>query len=367
MGDAVMSNKTLDLKFLINLINSYKELSKQEREKFLDFKLNYYQFFIKVSLIVTCIVSILFLVSDVQLNGVLGPTVIPRFSVMVPLALYLIVEPRIKGRRTKTFADYFLAECIVWATIWSVYHLTNKLHFAEGSFSMNFIFIILGLGTSPVSGLINYAAFFAGLIISNTFNCYPNFDIILSLNIPTAIAVTAAQVILSLGAYDNYLTSTRLEKSLMYDALTGVGNRERLQSLLSGNKLVKDIIPTSIVMIDVDNFKGINDNNGHEAGDTVLHFVGDFFHRNVRSGDHVIRYGGDEFLVIMYNCKTSVAYKRIQIIREKMNADKKKPYDFSFSAGIAAYTGDFKGDLECADQALYHVKQGGKGSTYISK
>ncbi|MQN01874.1 MAG: GGDEF domain-containing protein [Lachnospiraceae bacterium] len=362
-----MSNKTLDLNFLINLINSYKKLSKSEREKFLDFKLRYYQFFIKVSLTATCLSSILFLVSDAQLSGTFGSTVITRFSVMLPLILYLIVEPRIKGRRLKTFSDYFLSECIVWATIWSVYHLTNKVHFAEGSFSMNLIFIILGLGTSAASGLINYAVFFAGLIISNTFNCYPNFDIILSLNIPTAVAVTAAQVILSLGAYDNYLTNARLEKSLMYDALTGVGNRERLQSLLSENKLVKDIKPTSVIMIDVDNFKSINDTNGHEAGDIVLKYVGDFFNRHMRNGDNVIRYGGDEFLLIMYNCKTTVASKRIKAIREKMNADETKPYDFSFSAGIAAYTGDFKGDLECADKALYHVKQGSKGSTYVSK
>ncbi|MGN0271047.1 MAG: hypothetical protein ACI4CX_10185 [Candidatus Weimeria sp.] len=102
-----MNDKTLDLNFLVQLYKSYRSLSKSEKERFLEFKLYYYQFFIKVALIVTCIASLLFLVSDAQLNGYLGPTVIPRFSVLVPMIIYLIAEPAIKSRRIKTFLDYF--------------------------------------------------------------------------------------------------------------------------------------------------------------------------------------------------------------------------------------------------------------------
>lgn len=361
-----MDNKTLDMNFLIGLYKSYRKLSKQEKERFLEFKLNYYQFFIKAALTATCIASLLFLVSDAQLNGYLGPTMIPRFSVLVPLIIYLAAEPRIKSRRIRTFLDYFLAQSIVWATIWSVYNLSDKIHFAEGSFSMNLIFIILGLGTSSSAGLINYAVFFADLLISNTFNCYPNFKIIISLNIPTALAVCCAQVILSLGAYDNYLTNSKLARALMYDTLTGVGNRERLRHLISENRLIKDVQPTSLIMIDIDSFKNINDSKGHEAGDSALRFIGNFFHSNVRFGDHVIRYGGDEFLIIMYNCSTDISYNRIESIRAKMNANPRKPFDFTFSAGIAPYTGDFKNNLADADRALYHVKQDHKAATYVS-
>lgn len=337
-----MNDKTLDLNYLISLYKSYRGLSKQERDKFLDFKLGYYQFFIKASLTVTCLASLLFIFSDTQLNGYLGPTLIPRISVLLPLAFYLSAEPRVKSRRIRTFLDFFLAQSIVWATIWSVYHLSDKTHFAEGSYAMNLIFIILGLGTYSVDGLINYAVFFADLLISNMFNHYTNFDIIMSLNIPTAMAVCAAQFFLSLGAYDNYLTNSRLAKALMYDTLTGVGNRERLQQLLSENKLIKDIRPTSLIMVDIDNFKTINDTRGHEAGDNVLQYIGEFFHSHLRNGDHVIRFGGDEFLIIMYNCSTDAAYDRIESIRADMGADTGKPYNFTFSAGIAPYTGDFK-------------------------
>lgn len=106
-GSDIINDKTLDLNFLVQLYKSYRSLSKSEKERFLEFKLYYYQFFIKVALIVTCIASLLFLVSDAQLNGYLGPTVIPRFSVLVPMIIYLIAEPAIKSRRIKTFLDYF--------------------------------------------------------------------------------------------------------------------------------------------------------------------------------------------------------------------------------------------------------------------
>ena len=108
------------------------------------------------------------------------PTLLPRTFILIPLAFYILLEPRAKSYKTKTFLNYLFLNLIVFATIWSVYHLEIKTHFSEGATIMNFIFLICCLSARPCFGLMGYGVFFAEILISHQVNHYENLDVIIS-------------------------------------------------------------------------------------------------------------------------------------------------------------------------------------------
>jgi diguanylate cyclase (GGDEF)-like protein len=115
--------------------------------------------------------------------------------------------------------------------------------------------------------------------------------------------------------YELRVTNKRLETAqgelrhmVTTDALTGCRNRRFFDDVI-GREIQRHRryrIPLSLVFVDVDRFKVINDTLGHEAGDRVLQQVAAFLIRNVREADYVFRWGGDEFLVLM-SCREDEA------------------------------------------------------------
>lgn len=155
-----------------------------------------------------------------------------------------------------------------------------------------------------------------------------------------------------------------------HDALTGLFNRgafEKMKQILSGS-----LDPLAILLIDVDLFKHVNDNYGHEVGDAALKKVSAMLTEKFRSSDLVFRIGGDEFCIIMQ--KTTPNEKNV--IREKLdiiNADLQKtddkvPAKLSVSVGIAFSQLGFSEDLfKKSDKALYYTKEHGrKGYTFYN-
>lgn len=153
-----------------------------------------------------------------------------------------------------------------------------------------------------------------------------------------------------------------------HDPLTGLLNRGAFNDL---KDLLKDgFMPIVLAVVDVDMFKEVNDQYGHETGDQVLKNVADLLKTSFRSGDYVIRLGGDEFVVLL----TDVAEADVGIVQRKManiNATLSHPEDgtpaVSLSVGVARSAHGFSDDLfEKADQALYSVKRSGRGSCRVS-
>lgn len=155
-----------------------------------------------------------------------------------------------------------------------------------------------------------------------------------------------------------------------HDALTGLFNRgafEKMKQILSGS-----LDPLAILLIDVDLFKHVNDNYGHEVGDAALKKVSAMLTEKFRSSDLVFRIGGDEFCIIMQK----ITPNEKNVIREKLdiiNADLQKtddkvPAKLSVSVGIAFSQLGFSEDLfKKSDKALYYTKEHGrKGYTFYN-
>lgn len=350
---------------IIELYHTYKGIDGRKKDDFYQHKCDYYQFFVKMILILASLASLSYLVSDYQLNGnTIMPTLIPRTSILVPMTLYIFLESKVKSYRWKELLNYLLLNMIVFATIWAVYHLEIKTHFSEGATIMNLIFLICCLGASPKSGLLGYCIFFAQILISHQINHYENLDVILSLNIPCFVGITFAHYLLNLGEFEHYLTAQKLEEALITDPLTTVYNRHRMNQLIEDNQIISDEEQISLIMLDIDFFKNVNDTFGHYAGDQVLRYLGTTLMKEIPENGTVIRFGGEEFIIILPGWSPENAYGKAEEIRRKIAASEECPVKFHISAGVVEYNGNFQKSIRAADHALYHAKETGRNRVF---
>lgn len=169
--------------------------------------------------------------------------------------------------------------------------------------------------------------------------------------------------------------SNRLERVRLYraqaesDGLTGLSNRaaseQGLKQLVALSERLSE--PLSVVMLDVDHFKLVNDTHGHSAGDTVLRRLGAYLQREFRDNDLVGRWGGEEFVIGMYGMTRANAVRRFTDIHERFSNEEFAggvgAFRVSFSAGVAEYpldAGDTDALCEAADVALYRAKAAGR-------
>ncbi|TVP89887.1 MAG: GGDEF domain-containing protein [Pseudomonadaceae bacterium] len=154
------------------------------------------------------------------------------------------------------------------------------------------------------------------------------------------------------------------------DPLTHILNRLGVQSQLQSQPLQ---LPCTVAIIDVDNFKQINDTHGHDFGDQVLVKLADTLQRHTKGGDIVGRWGGEEFLVLLNDTSPASAAELIRKIKRQFTSNPSlsdgQPIAVSFSAGIASLQQieDFEAALKRADQRLYQAKEQGRDRVVFSR
>lgn len=349
------------LREFINLAEDYTELDKQEKEEFYQSKCEYYQLFIWASLIGASFVSVFFLISDYQLNqNHIWPTILTRTSILIGVFIYLQKEKKYSDFRAKVLWNYLLAHMIIWATIGSIYFLQDKTHASDGFTIMNLIFLTIGYGSPTKACLISYFVFLGEIMLSNLFNHYTNLATIMALQIPCAMAILFSQWFHTLLYFDHFNIKKRLEKTLVTDPLTQVFNRHKLEEIVVDNKMKIHENAISISIMDIDFFKKVNDTYGHNIGDETLAYLGKKLTEYSSKREIVIRYGGEEFLVIHPGDDLSAAYEKEESFRKIIEDAKDAPIPFCISIGVAAYQGDFAKTIIQADRGLYQAKQSGR-------
>lgn len=177
-------------------------------------------------------------------------------------------------------------------------------------------------------------------------------------------------------ALENARLYKEVEYYATYDALTGIYNRrealKRYYNLYDKTKV--DSKGLTVIMIDIDNFKKINDAYGHQIGDTTLTSVSKTIKSAIRATDIVGRYGGEEFIVIIDNLDIDKAKQIAERIRGEVSrltipVETKEPVRITISLGISTL-GKTKNTankiIEFADKALYEAKNSGKNKVVVS-
>lgn len=153
-----------------------------------------------------------------------------------------------------------------------------------------------------------------------------------------------------------------LTEQLNLDSLTGIPNRRRMDQTL--HELIVNKVPHAIILIDLDDFKSINDTYGHTVGDEVLKAFANYMQSIVDEQGLCFRYGGEEFMVILPSRNIDDAIQLAENLRVKQAIQETacgRPV--TMSAGITAFTPNIQSPnqlIEIADHALYKAKQSGR-------
>jgi diguanylate cyclase (GGDEF)-like protein/PAS domain S-box-containing protein len=167
-----------------------------------------------------------------------------------------------------------------------------------------------------------------------------------------------------------------LREQATRDSLTGLYNRRYFNETIEREfaRARRDNHPVSVMILDIDLFKEINDSYGHSFGDEALRVLSSLININVRAGDVAYRYGGDEFVIVMPGAGLDVANSRVERICRSFNAvpiqEGGKQFTATLSVGIALFPehGETGSEiLRAADQALYQAKQDGRNLVRIWK
>ena len=160
------------------------------------------------------------------------------------------------------------------------------------------------------------------------------------------------------------------QRLAMRDPLTGLYNRYYFEDRLDGEfeRARRYKRPFTILMVDIDDFKKVNDNYGHDAGDDVLRKIGRVLKTKTRRSDIQVRYGGEEFVLIIPEAglrgAIQVGNKLCREVRKLVFSTPTSPFSVTISAGVASSSAKpyshWKEILKDADRALYEAKANGK-------
>ena len=169
----------------------------------------------------------------------------------------------------------------------------------------------------------------------------------------------------------------RARRDAEVDFLTGLPNRRAFEALLEKEfrEAQAALEQLSVAFCDIDHFKAVNDNHGHEAGDRILRVVAETLAKISDDRCHIARHGGEEFVMLFRGLKPQEALARLDSAREQLAARKlvnrksDKPFgQITFSGGVAdAFAYDSPREaLAAADAALYEAKEGGRNQVRLA-
>jgi diguanylate cyclase (GGDEF)-like protein len=168
--------------------------------------------------------------------------------------------------------------------------------------------------------------------------------------------------------------TAELQRLAITDPLTGLFNRRQLT--LIGNQALQQAQryrhPFSAMMIDIDHFKSINDNYGYAMGDEVLRKLADVLRQNVRAADISVRYGGEEFVILMPDTQLEAAYELAERLLDQIRGLGVDQGQFGVTASIGVAEMNrtsmetFESLLNKTDRALHTAKQAGRNQVFVS-
>jgi diguanylate cyclase (GGDEF)-like protein len=290
------------------------------------------------------------------------------------------------------YADWSIALLDLFAvlstsTLFLYVYRTSKIHFAR--WILTLLCIVIVVGTISLKG-VQQLVWLYPAIIGVFFLLKPKqaliiatvmvgflglflFNQLTNIFLVQYIFSTLITLVFSYAFADRMLRQQTLLKELsVKDPLTGAGNRRAMEEKLLELTEQKHTVKTqksSLILIDLDEFKKVNDRYGHSAGDNILRDFSDVVSQKLTKDDHLYRFGGEEFVVISHKRNEESTSILAEQLRESID---KHVFDqdlhITISLGIAEYSTDETGFewLGRADKAMYRAKDAGRNFCCIA-
>jgi diguanylate cyclase (GGDEF)-like protein len=284
-----------------------------------------------------------------------------RLRVLIAVGAWFLIAPLLLGSAAVLTPGYLIS-AIMLAAAGAMYAavLIERRMIGAGLVA----FVLLGLGVSNLTT----AVVVPRMLATSQFT----FEVlVVNAVLYTFGALGIHQLVFEDMTYELRMTNRRLEaareellQAAITDPLTGCHNRRFLEQVMDRElqRHARFQLPLSLLFIDVDRFKQINDTLGHEAGDRVLQYVSRFLKRQIREADYVFRWGGDEFLVLI-TCGAEEAARKAEVLKASFDAAPEAvelPPGIGLSVGwaeVPAGTEDLLPLVKEADARMYADKE----------
>ena len=169
----------------------------------------------------------------------------------------------------------------------------------------------------------------------------------------------------------------RLTFLSLHDQLTGLHNRNGFLAPFDKyiHQAKQNSMPLSLIMLDIDNFKSFNDSYGHQVGDKVLQSLADIISKNSRPSDFCVRFGGDEFIILLPETSQKQALQiaanlKNKVEKSSISLTNNEEIHYTTSIGVATYPengSEQTSILNAVDKAMYRSKKSGKNQVSTFK
>ncbi len=333
------------------------------KDEFYQAKYDYYKRFNILALTAACFTFMILIIVDWQIcHSINIVLVLRRVLVVIPLGIVAFAYRKTNNYKIMSIVSFVVVHLIIWADIWIISSLSAASYANDSFIFMGFIIMLVSFSAPPQYAFFAQWGLVGDVILSNRILHYSDLGIMVSFNCQVVILLNIINVIVTKLYYDQYKVSQELEQVLLLDPLTQVYNRNILNKLMGeGNDLSCMGENISILIIDIDHFKRVNDTYGHNEGDHILQVIAQCIKNSVHKQDVVIRWGGEEFIAILKDCSLESAYIIAETIREKIADADNGICKITVSIGAAKYNGsDYLEVIKKADIALYKAKEEGR-------
>lgn len=315
------------------------------------------------AVIVCCVGEAAFFFTDCGVaNGFSSKTVLPRFIILLPLAAYILVWTKVRSYKIMVPLSYLMMHACMWCTIWSFHYLNNNPTVQEGFIITSMMFLGVGI-CAPIRMHIFFHSF---AIVNVALSFFINSDtqgieFMLPINLCCVLGILVFLYIFEKLFVEQQEAKHYLEFLSVHDQLTGVYNRTKLKDIINSDTNELQFEKCGIILFDIDFFKSINDTYGHDSGDKVLTDLSKLVLSCVRNDDYCIRWGGEEFVIMVPEQNLVLTKEIAERIRSRIEACETFVKPITISAGVSVYTGgDYHEAIAHADKALYFAKDSGR-------
>lgn len=344
-------------------MNGFMKLEGLARDDFYQAKYDYYRRFSLGVLFASALLFFLLFVPDSQVGGNFsGRSLLIRSLVVIPLGVVVLAFRKTRNYRIMAVISLIMVHAMIWDNIWAVSGIPDYKYMGESFLVMGFILLLVSFGVPPFYAMIAQWGLIGDILLSDQLYHYSDLNVMLALNVQVVILLCLVDLLITRFYHDHYITQKKLEFALFHDPLTQVFNRRQLHKIMGeGHDLTFLSDDIAIVIMDVDHFKKVNDSYGHDEGDRILQFVADCIGHCLRGPDLLIRWGGEEFVAILFDCPQDKAAEVAERIRRIVEKSVNGVCRITVSLGVAIYKGgDCFVTIKKADRALYVAKHSGR-------